>query len=57
MPFLRNQQSLVASFACFNLAAKFSAVNLLTSGVVIFLSEFGIFFQFHRLLRYRQLFN
>ena len=28
---------LVAKFACFNLAKKFSAVNLLNSGVVMYL--------------------
>ena len=31
--------SLVANFACANLAAKFSAVNLLNSPAVIYLSE------------------
>ena len=29
--------ALVAKFACFNYAAKFYAVNLLNSGVVIYL--------------------
>ena len=29
---------LLAKFACFNLAAKFSDVNLLNSGIVIYLS-------------------
>ena len=36
--------SLVAKFACFSLAVKFSAVNSLNSGVVIYLLWSGILF-------------
>ena len=35
---------LVAKFACFNLEVKFSAINLLNSGVVIYLLWSGILF-------------
>ena len=35
---------LVTKLACFNLAVKFAAVNLLNSGVVIYLSWLGILF-------------
>ena len=35
---------MLAKFACANLAAKFSAVNLLNSGVVIYLIWSGIYF-------------
>ena len=35
---------LVAKFACFNLPVKFSAVNLLNSGVVRYLLWSGILF-------------
>ena len=36
--------SLVTKFVCFNLAGKFSAVNFLNSGVVIYLLLSGILF-------------
>ena len=35
---------LVSKLGCFNLAVKFSAVNLLNSGVVIYLSRLRILF-------------
>ena len=35
---------LVAKFACFNFAVKFSAINLLNSAVVVYLLWSGILF-------------